>query len=282
MVYARRGAGGVWMGESGGGSQVGSEGEVERASFMRAAGEGFLPEEAARSPWSAQAINGFGIAGLLTQAAEHVAAPAPMLPARITIEILGPVPFARVSTEAEVVRSGRSYEIVESRLIAEDRVLARARTLRAREAASPALAAPSGYPPPEACRDAFLPPDHPLSALIETRAARGAFGQLGGAAAWTRMKGDLVAGQPVYGTVHAAMVSDLGHGLARAVEGGAWTFANLDIALHMVRRPVGEWILVDSEVMLQGLGVGLTNVTLADRAGVFAKAHQTLLISSTP
>ena len=80
-------------------------------------------------------------------------------------------------------------------------------------------------------------------------------------------------------TVHAAMISDFGNGLARAVAAGEWSFANVDISLHLVRRPVGEWLLVDADVMLQGLGVGLTNMTLSDRTGAFGRAHQTLLIA---
>ena len=49
-----------------------------------------------RSPWNPAHQNGVAIAGLLTHLAEAVPAPAPMLAAHITIDILRPTPFGPI------------------------------------------------------------------------------------------------------------------------------------------------------------------------------------------
>jgi hypothetical protein len=251
-----------------------------RASFFRPTDRGLMPTEACRSPWNGQTINGISIAGLLVHAADAAPAPADMLPAHITIDILGPVPFDALRTRAQVTRPGRSFTIVESELLHLDRPVARARMTKMRQAPSPSLEAGLVLPDPErAPATPFLPPEIPLGELIETRQVRGALNELGGGACWTRMNADLIEGERMSSTVHAAMIADFGNGLARAVAAGEWTFANVDISLHMVRRPVGEWLLVDADVMLQGLGVGLTTMTLSDRRGAFGQAHQSLLIA---
>lgn len=250
-----------------------------RPVFFAQDGEMFVPQEAVRSPWNTRATVGIAVAGLLMHVAEQVEAPGPMLPAHVTIDILRPVPFAPTLTQATVTREGRKLQMVEAHLMAGGEPVARARVLRVREIASPRIDAPMAYPSPEESPTrAFLPSDLLLSELIETRQVAGEPDQIGPGTVWTRLGADLVSGIPTSPLVHAAMLSDFGNGVAQVVDPRQWSFANVDISLHMVRRPVGEWLLVDADAMLQGLGVALSNMTLADRSGPFGRAHQTLFI----
>jgi hypothetical protein len=252
-----------------------------RPVFFEQDGDAFLPQEASRSPWNPGATVGIAVAGLLMHAAEQVEYPGTMLPAHVTIDILRPVPFAATLTHAAVTRPGRNIQMVESHLLAGDTPVARARVLRVRETPSPRLDAPMPYPSPEdSPRRPFLEPPFALAELIETLQVTGDPNEIGAGAVWTRLRADLVPGAPTSPLVHAAMLSDFGNGVSRAVDPRHWSFANLDISLHMVRRPVGEWLLVDADAMLQGNGVGLSNMTLADRSGPFARAHQTLFVAA--
>jgi hypothetical protein len=249
--------------------------------FFQRQGAAYLPQEAARSPWNLAATNGIAVAGLLMHAAEEVEAPHAMLPAHVTIDILRPVPFAPTLTHAAVTRAGRKLQMVESHLLAGETPVARARVLRVREADSPSLDAPMTYPSPEdSPTRPFLEPPLALAELIETRLVSGWPHRRAGGAAWTRLSADLTPGLRTSPLVHAAMLSDFGNGLARPAHPRHWTFANLDISIHIVRRPVGDWLLADAEAMLQGVGVGLTNMTLCDRRGPFGRAHQTLFIDA--
>jgi hypothetical protein len=252
-----------------------------RPVFFEKDGEAYLPEEACRSPWNPGATNGIAVAGLLMHAAEQVETPGVMLSAHLTIDILRPVPFAPTLTHSVITRAGKNLQMVETHLIAGETPVARARLLRVREEPSPSLDAPMTWPSPEdAPRTPFLPPGLPLADLIETRLVAGDADAEGPGTVWTRLNADLVPGVATSPIVHAAMLSDFGNGLSRAVDPRKWSFANVDISLHMVRRPVGEWLLADAQAMLQGVGVGLTDMTLCDRQGPFGRAHQTLFVAA--
>jgi hypothetical protein len=252
-----------------------------RPVFFAQDGEAFVPQEAARSPWNLGAMNGIAVAGLLMHAAEQVAYPAPMIPAHVTFDILRPAPYGPTLLHSVVTREGRKIQMVESHLMAGDVPVARARVLRVREAPSPHIEEPMAYPSPEdSPKRPFLPQDMQLGQFIETRQVAGEPREVGPGTVWTRLAADLVPGLATSPLVHAAMLSDFGNGVSQVVDPRRWSFANVDISLHMVRRPVGEWLLVDAEAMLQGAGVALTNMILADRTGPFGRAHQTLFIDA--
>lgn len=252
-----------------------------RASFFTGDGDAFVPGPSCRSPWNRNHQNGASIAGLLTHVIDQAPAPQPMLAARLTIDILRPTPFAPTTVQTRVTRPGRKMQVLEASIVADGEVTARASLLRIRKAASPVLDAPLPYPRPEACplrnmlhREAVIAP------MVETREVEGGFDILGPATIWARFNGDIVPGAPAAGLVQTAMLSDFGNGLSSVLSRAEWSYANVDIALHQVREPVGEWILLSSETMLQGEGVALVNTTLGDERGAFGRAHQTLFIDA--
>ncbi len=251
----------------------------QRPAFFTAQGDLYTPSEACRSPWNPAHQNGVAIAGLLTHVAEAVETPAPMLSAHFTIDILRPTPFGPIEGRAAVVRPGKKMQMLESLLIADGEVVARARVLRVREAASPSVPAPMTYPALEALPPRpFAPAAKVFGDLVESRIVAGA-DQAGPGTIWMRFNADIVEGAPATGLVHAAMLSDFGNGISNVMPRGRWSFANLDISLHLARRPRGEWLLIDSQTMVQGQGVGLVNSILADRDGPFGQAHQCLFIA---
>ena len=249
-------------------------------SFFLRHGDSFVPVEAARSPWNPGHQNGVAIAGLLTYLADQVEAPGPMLCARLDIDILRPTPFAPIRGEARVVRDGRKMQIVESVLLDGEEVTGRARMLRVRTSECPDFPEPLAYPSPEETSErAWVKPQMAISGMVETRTIFGDFDETGNAAIWARFRADIVPGVPVDGLVQVAMLADFGNGLSSPVLRSEWTYANVDICIHMVRNPVEPWILLTSETMMQGEGVGLVNTILGDRRGGFGRAHQTLFIA---
>jgi len=248
-------------------------------TFFTFDGEAWTPTRVSKSPWRRGATNGMAVAGLLMHLAEQVEAPVPMLPAHATIDILRPVPYGPLRTRAVVTREGKKMQMVESHLLGDGEVVARARVLRVREIESPSLPAPNPYPLPEHCPDkAFFRDGHPLGRLVETRQILDAKAGDSKGAVWSRFIAELAPGTPIGGVVQAAIISDYGNGLSRLTNPREWSFANMDISLHLVRRPVGEWLLVEADGLLQGRGVGLSNMMLADREGQFGRAHQSLFI----
>ncbi|WP_162527221.1 thioesterase family protein [Sphingomonas solaris] len=240
-------------------------------AFYTREGDRYVPTGLGTSPWNPRAQMGVALAGLAVHAMEAVPSPAPMAPARLTIDILGAVPLAPVVATTRIVREGRRVQLVETELLIEGRPWLRATALRLREATSPEAATPltRGFPD--------TPPPPGLS-WAETKRIEGDYAVPGPGATWTRMKAQVVAGVPLTPLEAVAMIADFGSGTAPLVPLRDWTFANVDIAVHLTRRPRGEWFLIDSTSESAGNGIGLTHSRLGDREGMIGMAHQTTFL----
>ena len=257
-----------------------ADGATLRGAFFDAEGDIYTPRSPCRSPWNRANQNGVAVAGLLMHLAETVEAPVPMLTAHVVIDILRGVPHAPIEGRAEVVRAGGKLQMVESFLIAEGQPVARARVLRVREAETPAIPEPMIYPQVESLPERpFRNLQNVFGDLIESRVVSGLDGDPGPGSVWVRFPPELVAGTPAGPMVCAAMLSDFGNGVSNVLERGRWSFANLDISMHLARRPKGDWFLIDASTMTLGQGVALANAILVDREGPFGRAHQTLFVA---
>jgi hypothetical protein len=116
---------------------------------------------------------------------------------------------------------------------------------------------------------------------METRMVSGVVGEPGPKILWVHFGHEHVGGTPLSPLVRAASIADFGGGLGTMVDRHEWTSANVDISVHMVREPVGEWILCDASTVSEGTGFARSDMILADRQGPFARAHQILFIAST-
>ena len=76
--------------------------------------------------------HGSAPAGLVTWAAEAMPTPVPMHIARLTIDLMRPVPLAPLEIETEVLRQGRKIQLCEIRLKADGVLVVRATALKIR------------------------------------------------------------------------------------------------------------------------------------------------------
>src|SRR6516165_10340228 len=100
-------------------------------------GDLFLPSDLARGPWSPDAQHGGAPAALLARAVERFDGGAATFVARLTIELLRPVPIAPLEVRARFARPGKKVQIVEASLLAGDSEVARCSALRMRRDAVP-------------------------------------------------------------------------------------------------------------------------------------------------
>ena len=63
--------------------------------------------------------HGSAPAALVTWAAERIPTPVPMNIARVTIDLMRPVPVAPLTIETEVLREGRKIQLCEVKLLAD-------------------------------------------------------------------------------------------------------------------------------------------------------------------
>ena len=236
----------------------------------------------AGGPWDHGLQHGAAPSSLVCWAAESLPSPVPMRVARLTVDLMRPVPVASLTVDAKVLREGRKIQLVAVRLLAGATEVVRATVLRIRildqpmpaEATTPHL----DLPPPEHCE----PPDifakaTPFLTGITMRVARGAFQIPGPASVWYRADRTIVAGAAISPLMRAAIAADFCNGTSSVLDMNTWTFINGDLSLSLAREPVGEWILLDAETWVGPDSVGIASARLADRNGYFGRAVQSII-----
>jgi hypothetical protein len=235
----------------------------------------------AAGPWDPSMQHGSAPAALVVWAAEAMPAPVPMRIARVTVDLMRPVPLAPLTLETEVLRAGRKIQLCSIRLLADGVAVVNATVLKIKTQALPSdvAEAPVELPSPERSReDPANFSNSPFVAGMSLRAARGQFGVPGPGAIWYRVDRPLVEGFGVSQAMRAVVAADFCNGTSAALDFREWTFINADLTLSLAREPVGEWVLLDAESWIGPDGAGLAMARLADSSGYFGRAVQSLVI----
>ena len=114
---------------------------------------------------------------------------------------------------------------------------------------------------------------------VEWRFARGAWDAPGPAAVWTRIRVPLVAGEPLSPLQRVVAVADSGNGVSRELELADWWFINVELTVHLLRPPRGEWICLDAATTIHAGGAATAMSVLSDDDGPVARGAQTLLVA---
>jgi hypothetical protein len=252
---------------------------TSETSFYSRDGDGYVPTEIAASPWNHQSLNGVALAGLTVHLLERVPSPVPMLTARLTIDILGMVPLRAIRGSTRVIREGKRLQMLETELLSEGRCCVRATALRVRTASSPERALPLTRPFPEGSVHGL---SQRQSNWVETIPVEGDYTLPGPGARWARLLCPVVAGETLSPLQTVAMLADFGSGVGPILSPREWTFANVDISLHLTRLPRSEWLLIDARSESAGNGFGIANSRLGDCEGMIGSAHQTIYLNPRP
>jgi hypothetical protein len=239
--------------------------------------------EWAAGPWNPGLMHGGAPSALVAWAAEQVEAPVPMRIARLTIDLLRPVPVAELGVTTEVLRQGRKIQLVQVRLTAGGVEVTRAQVLKVR---TTELDLPGDYlpaldePPPSECGLTSSRPgsSNKFGDNFEMRRVRGGFEVPGPGAVWFRQHRATVLGQAISPAMRTAAVADFTNGISSILPFDAWTFINGDLTVSFARPPRGDWILSNAQSWISPDGAGLAITRLADLDGYFGSATQSLVI----
>jgi hypothetical protein len=236
----------------------------------------------AAGPWHPSMQHGSPPAALVVWAAERIPTTVPMRIARVTVDLMRPVPVAPLTIESEVLRDGRKIQLCAVWLIADGVVVVEATVLKikvqANELPPEAAILPIELPGPDQSR--VEPVDFSSSPFVtgmSLRAARGRFGSPGPGAIWYRVDRPIVEGAPVSQAMRTMAAADFCNGTSPVLDFREWTFLNADLTVNFSREPSGDWILVDAESWIGPDGAGLAMARLADERGYFGRAIQTLV-----
>lgn len=236
-------------------------------------------------PWDPDAQHAGPPAALLG-AAMQAAVPVPL--ARVTFEILRPVPITTLTVSAEVVRPGRSVTLVEGVLADDDGpcLLGRAWGIRTADVDLHVPAPDPMLPGPDASREVGffdVGRDVGWHTAMELRfVAGGAFDEPGPAIMWGRPRVDLVAGRAWEPLERVLVLADAGNGASASASVHDWMFINTELSVHLTRHPEGQWVALDAHSVYEPHGVGAAFATLHDVCGPIGRVAQSLFLGPRP
>lgn len=250
-------------------------------------GDRYVPTDLARGPWTPDAQHGGPPCALLTRAVEALPSLATMQLARITFELLRPVPIAPLTIATDVLRDGKKVQLVAAVLRAGDTEVVRATALRIRGSDAPLpedAPADAGCPDLPEAADSGTFPFAAASELpafhrdgVEIRPVAGGFDRPGPATAWFRLRVPVIDGEEPSGAVRSVAAADFGNGLSWVL-GDGWLFINPDLTVHLLREPVGEWVCLAARTLPSADGIGLAESALYDERGRIGRSVQSLLL----
>jgi Acyl-CoA thioesterase C-terminal domain/Acyl-CoA thioesterase N-terminal domain len=250
-------------------------------------GEWFVPTDFARGPWDPDACHGGPPTALLARALER-ALPDVRL-ARLTVELVRPVPMAGFAIETELVKAGRATGTTRATIVDADGGV-RALATGMHVATSPAALFPtrldnSGAHTPrlaEAEPGPFpigrLRHDRPaFNRSVEMRYPPGQNAGPGATTVWMRTIA-LLPGEDPSPFQRTCPLADCGNAFSRHADPTQVQFINTDLTIALHRDPVGDWLGSQVSSHWQPSGVGLADALLFDAEGAVGRALQTLLL----
>ncbi len=222
-------------------------------AFYVADGDSFVSTEWTRGPWDAHAQHAGPPAALVGRAFERLDPPGFQV-ARFTMEVLKPIPIARLHIDAQPARTGRRVQYATATVTSDGVEIARASAWRIRTSDEPTPATPVEAPPFAGPGDSLELPPVPVEApesyfgAMEWRYARGTFTEPGPASAELDFRTDL--------------------------------FINTDLTVHLFRMPEGEWVCIDAQTRQDANGIGVAQSIIWDEQHRIGAGAQALLIGS--
>lgn len=251
-------------------------------------GDFYLPTPLTRGPWSPDAQHGGPPGALLATVADEFEGGEALTVARLTIELLRPVPLAPLRVDSSWERRGRKVQIIGLSLLDGDREVARARVLRIRTTDLPLPEPPTRDDPPRPPEQGQhnLPPWHQHSEQtafhkhgVEHRFVDGGFDRPGPSSDWIRLRVPVIAGSATSPIARAVAAADFGNGVSWELDrGDGYSFINPDLTVYLLRPPIGEWVCLQARSRFEDNGIGLAESLLWDERGPLGRSVQSLLI----
>jgi Thioesterase-like superfamily len=257
------------------------------SAFYVSEGGQFVASELTRGPWDPDSQHAGPPAGLIGRELERCPSPtgeSDWQVGRITYEILRSVPIAPLVVRAEVVRPGKSVELLSASLADEQGPVITASAWRvARRRVKLPGGQASADPPPgpgAGTPQPFFDTGQEIGyhSAMEYRFVEGSFLERGPATVWMRMGVPLVDGEQPSPLQRVLVAADTGNGVSATLDLARHVFINVDLSVHLHRLPSGEWVCLEAITSPQPSGVGLADTALYDERGPIGRALQTLLI----
>ena len=254
------------------------------AYFERLAPGRFRATDSTGGAWSVTEQHISPLNGLLVHAMDRFAAERGtgdgLVTGRIAFDILGVVPVGEIDVSVEVVRPGRTIELLEAVAVSGGRPVLRARAWRLARHDTAAVAGgqADALPPPDGLPTADLSAVWPGGYIASLDVRPLSPPEPGRATVWIATPVTLVADEPVSDLARFVGLVDTANGITVRESPKAWMFPNVELSVHLHRQPTGRWVGLDTTVVFGPDGSGLTTTVLHDLAGPVGRAEQLLTV----
>lgn len=249
--------------------------------------ETYASTDLTRGPWHPDHQHGGPPIALAARCIERAAAALGLgHVARLTANLLRPIPIAELAIEVQTEYAGRNVAHFSARMIAGGKDVARFTAVAQREAALDIPADLPGHPLPQAPQSVVQSAPAPFlfaskatgyHDLIEGRIAEGiAF--RGPSAVWFRLRHSLVALEATGALARVAVAADSGNGVSAILDFHRYIFVNSDLTINLLRKARGEWICIAARTLLGPDGGGLAEARIFDDCGLIGRSTQSLAI----
>jgi len=269
--------------------------EIENYFFHKE-GDIYAPQATAGSPWSETMQHGGPVNAIITMSIEAAAQQVDMQVARLTMDILKPVPMQPMMLKTHFVRKGGKMAVVDTfmTVAGSDEPVASGRAVLLKATQGKNILADTSGPQPEP-RDSFpvepwipveiaaqLPPG--LHHLIQFHPSDNSERPV----CWINGPAAMLQDRAMTPLEQCATTADMTTVLATrmsATQAGALSFDVMDImntntSIHFARPPVGEWFAYTDHYMQVSAGYGLAGCVIYDEQGCVGQVTQNLIVNS--
>lgn len=260
---------------------------IPSSAYTALDADSYRPTSLTRGPWHPDHQHAGPPIALMCRAIENEALKLGLTHlSRLTANLLRPVPIRDFAIEVITNYVGRNTGHFSARLRIDDKEIANLTALAQREndvklpdglPGHPLSSAPRG---PDNSPPAIFPfGDEQVgyANLVDTRIARGVFFK-GPCAVWFYLRHPLLENEEPSVYQRVAVAADSGNGISAILDFARYSFVNLDLTIHLLRKPIGEWICLDARTCLGSNGFGLAESMLYDLHGLIGTATQSLAI----
>jgi len=251
--------------------------------FVRVGDRRFRPTVHTGGAWTPAEQHVSPLTGLIVHELERFVAARgedDLVIARIVFEILGVAPMDDFDVRVEVVRPGRTIELLEAVVAGAGRPMVRGRAWRLARHDTTAYAGgqPDPLPGPDGLASWPLTSVWPggYIASVDMRPVSGPVP--GRAVAWLHTDVELVAGERVGILPRFITLIDTANGIAVRRPPRELMFPSIDLTVHLHRQPESGWVGLDTTVVFGPGGQGVTTTVLHDLAGPVGRAEQILTV----
>lgn len=249
--------------------------------YFTALGEGrYAPTELTQGAWQEEEQHVAPVIGLLVHALELAHPRDDVRWSRLSVDILGMIRREEMLVTTQVLRPGRTIELLEATVAIGGRPtvrltgwrLAAGDTSEVAGVEDEAMPAPDQVPAWQGMQQRWG------GGFIRTLQFRAEAWRPGRNRVWVRTDLPLVGGEPRSETAEWVGLLDTANGIAVRTDPRAWMFPNVDLTLHLHRQPRGRWVGLNTRVSFGPDGAGVTSSVVCDEDGPVGRLQQSLTV----